>query len=71
MPSRPPRKRDFAGKTIQRVDISYVNEIVFFFTDNTSITLHAQIRGIDSLYELLVRESRRFTLEKHAKLRSK
>lgn len=42
MPDRKPRKSDFAGKTIKRVDTRACNIWRFYFTNGTSIAIEAE-----------------------------
>lgn len=42
MAERNPRKRDFVGKTIKRIDTSACNIWRFLFTDGTAIAIEAE-----------------------------
>lgn len=35
-------QKDFLGKTIERMDTTAVNEVIFYFTDGTNIALETE-----------------------------
>lgn len=52
------KKNKFLGKTIQRMDTTAVNEVIFYFTDgtSTSIEVEAMISSM-GLYGMVSREA--------------